>query len=79
MCSRCSSTIWNVIVKNRLSDPKIGPLVFYPYIGPARIATTNWECVVYYTHTIQSDYPFPVKVTKNRVQVVYMEKVELAK
>jgi hypothetical protein len=68
-----------VIVKNRHATAKIGPQRFYPFIGPARITTTNWECVVYYTQTIQSDFPFPVKLTKNRVQVVYMEKAGLAK
>jgi hypothetical protein len=68
-----------VIVKNRAGESKVGPQVFCPLIGVTRVVLTNWECVVYYTQTVQSDFPFPVKATKKHVQVIYMEKAELAK
>jgi hypothetical protein len=65
------------IVKNQLGRPKVGPVRFYPIIGKAALVETNWECVTYYTETIQSAFPFPVELKKNRVQVVYIEKAEL--
>jgi hypothetical protein len=33
--------------------------------------------VIYYTETVQSDYPFPTKVVKQRVQVIYIDKDHL--
>jgi len=68
-----------VIVKNRAGETKVGPQVFVPFVGPIRLVQTNWACTAYYTQTIQSDFPFPVKVTKKRVQVIYMERAGLAK
>jgi hypothetical protein len=63
-------------VKNRLVD-KIDPPRFFPLVGPAQLHHCHWECVVYYTETIQSDYPFPCYTKKNRVQVVYIDKDHL--
>jgi hypothetical protein len=68
-----------VIVKTRAGETKVGPPLLVPLVGPTRLVQTNWECVVYYTQTVQSDFPFPVKATKARVQVIYIEKAELAK
>lgn len=68
-----------MIVKNRIGEPKVGPRGFYPFVGPMRLVEMKWECVVYYTRTIPSDFPFPMKTTKKRVPVIYMEKAELAK
>ena len=65
-----------VIVKNRLVD-KIDPPRFFPLVGPAQLHHCHWECVVYYTETIQSDYPFPQYTRKNRVQVIYIDKDHL--
>ncbi len=67
------------ITKNRISSAKAGPQVFIPLVGPRHLVTTNWECEVFYNERIQVDFPFPFQVTKKRVQVVYMEKAELAK
>jgi hypothetical protein len=33
--------------------------------------------VIYYTETIQSDYPFPTYLKKARVQVIYIDKDHL--
>jgi hypothetical protein len=65
-----------VIVKNRLVD-KIDPPRFFPLVGPAQLHHCHWECVIYYTETIQSDYPFPQYTKKNRVQVMYIDKDHL--
>jgi hypothetical protein len=65
-----------VIVKNRLVD-KIDPPRFFPLVGPAQLHHCHWECVAYYTETIQSDYPFPTYTRKQRVQVVYIDKDHL--
>jgi hypothetical protein len=65
-----------VIVKNRLVD-KIDPPRFFPLVGPAQLHHCHWECIVYYTETVQSDYPFPVKCVKQRVQVIYIDKDHL--
>jgi hypothetical protein len=65
-----------VIVKNRLVD-KIDPPRFFPLVGPAQLHHCHWECVIYYTETVQSDYPFPTYIKKQRVQVVYIDKDHL--
>jgi hypothetical protein len=64
------------IVKNRLVD-KIDPPRVFPMVGLAQLHHCHWECVVYYTETIQSDYPFPTYTKKQRVQVVYIDKDHL--
>ncbi|HSQ57740.1 MAG TPA: hypothetical protein VLM40_18605 [Gemmata sp.] len=65
-----------VIVKNRLVD-KIDPPRFFPLVGPAQLHHCHWECVMYYTETIQSDYPFPYYIKKPRVQAIYIDKDHL--
>jgi hypothetical protein len=65
-----------VFVKNRLVD-KIDPPRFFPLVGPAQLHHCHWECVVYYTELVQSDYPFPTYIKKQRVQVIYIDKDHL--
>ena len=64
------------IIKNRLVD-KIDPPRFFPLVGMAQLHHCHWECVVYYTETVQSSYPFPTYIKKKRVQVVYIDKDHL--
>lgn len=64
------------IVKNRLVD-QIDPPRQYPLIGQAQLHHCHWECVVYYTELVQSSYPFPTYVRKQRTQVVYIDKDHL--
>jgi hypothetical protein len=64
------------IVTERLVD-KIDPPRFFPLVGPAQLHHCHWKCIIYYKETDQSSYPFPVKVVKNRVQVVYIDKDHL--
>jgi hypothetical protein len=61
------------IVKTKILD-RLDPPREYPTIGTARLRHQHWECTVYYTETVQSDYPFPFKVKKQRVQVVDIDK-----
>jgi hypothetical protein len=64
------------IVKNRVVDT-IDPPRFYPLIGMAQLHHCHWECIVQYTETVQSSYPFPTHVKKKRTQVVYIDKDHL--
>jgi hypothetical protein len=67
------------IVKNRVGEAKVGPKLFYPLVGQARVVESHWQCEVFYKEIVRSDFPFPIKVQKNRAQVVYIDKAELAK
>jgi hypothetical protein len=64
------------IVSERLVD-KIDPPRFFPLVGPAQLHHCHWKSTIYYVETVQSGYPFPVKVVKNRVEVVYIDKDHL--
>ncbi len=64
------------IVTERLVD-KIDPPRPFPLVGWARLHHCHYKCTVYYTETIQSDKPFPYKVVRPRVQVVYIDKDHL--
>jgi hypothetical protein len=67
----------NVQVVTELLVDKIDPPRFFPLVGPAQLHHCHWKCTIYYRETVQSDYPFPVKVVKNRVEVVYIDKDHL--
>jgi hypothetical protein len=64
------------IVKERLVD-QIDPPRFFPLIGLAQLHHCHWKCTITYVETVSSDHPFPVKVKKRRVQVVYIDKDHL--
>lgn len=64
------------IVTERIVD-KIDPPRFFPLIGPAQLHHCHWKCTVYYNETIESGYPFPVRVKRPRIQVVYIDKDHL--
>jgi len=64
------------IVFERLVD-KIDPPRFFPLVGPAQLHHCHWKCIIYYKETVQSSYPFPAKIVKNRVEVVYIDKDHL--
>ena len=57
------------IVCERLVD-KIDPPRFFPLVGPAQLHHCHWKCTIYYTETVQSDQPFPVKLKKGRNKLV---------
>jgi hypothetical protein len=64
------------IESERLVD-KIDPPRFFPLIGPAQLHHCHWKCTVFYMETIQSDYPFPYRCRRPRIQVVYIDKDHL--
>jgi len=64
------------IVCEKLVD-KIDPPRFFPLVGPAQLHHCHWKCTIYYTETIQSSQPFPVKLKKRRIEVVYIDKDHL--
>ncbi len=63
----------NINIVTELVVDKIDPPRFFPLVGPAQLHHCHWKCTVYYTETIQSDYPFPFKCVKPRVQVVWVD------
>ena len=64
------------VFSERIVD-KIDPPRFFPLVGPAQLHHCHWKSTIYYTETVQSSYPFPVKVVKHRVEVVYIDKDHL--
>ena len=64
------------IVTERIVD-RIDPPRFYPLIGPAQLHHCHWKCTVYYVGTYESGWPFPVRIRRPRVQVVYIDKDHL--
>jgi hypothetical protein len=64
------------VVTERMVD-RIDPPRFYPLIGPAQLHHCHWKCTVYFTETVESGYPFPVRIVRPRVEVVYIDKDHL--
>lgn len=64
------------VTSERLVD-KIDPVRFYPLVGLAQLHHCHWKSTIYFTETIESGYPFPFRVKKPRVEVVYMDKDHL--
>jgi hypothetical protein len=64
------------IVSERIKDT-IDPPRFFPLVGPAQLHHCHWKCTIYYTETIESNYPWPFRCKKPRVQVIYIDKDHL--
>jgi hypothetical protein len=64
------------ITSERLVD-KIDPPRIFPLVGPAQLHHCHWKCTIYYTETVQSDYPFPTQIKKQRIEVIYIDKDHL--
>jgi hypothetical protein len=64
------------VVTERLVD-RIDPPRFFPLVGPAQLHHCHWKCTVYFTETVESGYPFPVRLHRPRVKVVYIDKDHL--
>ena len=65
-----------LVAYERLVD-KIDPPRFFPLVGPAQLHHCHWKCTVYYTETVESGYPFPVRIRRPRVEVVYIDRDHL--
>jgi len=66
-----------VIVKNRLG-PRVVRLSLWAGVS-VKLKTELWECNVYYKRTIESDYPFPMRVRLPQKEVVEIHKLKSAK
>jgi len=44
-----------------------------------KVMVTKWKCDVFYAETTHVSFPFSVSLTKNRAQVVYIEKATVVK
>jgi hypothetical protein len=56
---------------------RIDPPRFFPLVGPAQLHHCHWKCTVYYTETLESNYPFPFHVRRRRAEVVYIDRDHL--
>jgi hypothetical protein len=56
---------------------KVDPPRFYPLIGPAQLHHCHWRCIVYFTETVESSYPFPFQWKHRTTQVIYIDKDHL--
>src|ERR1051325_8673606 len=56
---------------------KVDPPRFFPLLGPAQLHHCHWKCTIFYTETIDSSYPFPVRIKRRRAEVVYIDKDHL--
>jgi hypothetical protein len=63
-------------VVERLVD-KIDPPRFFPLVGPAQLHHCHYQCTITWIETIQSGMPFPCKLRKRRIEVVYIDKDHL--
>jgi hypothetical protein len=67
----------DIQIVNELLVDKIDPPRFFPLVGPAQLHHCHWKSTIYYTETVISAYPFPVRIVRPRVQVVYIDKDHL--
>jgi hypothetical protein len=66
-----------VIVKNLLVQRVVTRSLF---VGMSVSAVKEtWECTVYHYRVIQSDFPFPVRVRKLSMQMIYIDKLKAPK
>src|SRR5437588_138922 len=56
---------------------QVDPPRFYPLVGPAQLHHCHYKCIVYYTETLESGYPFPFKSTRRRADTVYIDRDHL--
>jgi RNA polymerase sigma factor (sigma-70 family) len=61
------------VVAERLAR-QVDPPRFFPLVGVAELHHCHWKCTVYYSETVESKSPFPVRSTRPRVEVVYIDK-----
>ena len=60
----------------RLVD-RVDPPRFYPLVGPAQLHHCHYKCIVYYTETRESGWPFPFKCVVRRSETVYIDRDHL--
>jgi RNA polymerase sigma factor (sigma-70 family) len=53
---------------------KTDPPRFFPLIGVARLHHCHWKCTVYYREVIETSSPFLLRLSRPRVEVVYIDR-----
>ena len=48
--------------------------LFYLNLVPAKLHHNAWKCTVFYNETVECGHPHPARVTRARVEVVYLDK-----
>ena len=61
------------IVTERLAR-QVDPPRFLPLVGEAELHHYHWKCTVYYSETVESSDPYPLRSKRPRVEVVYIDK-----
>jgi hypothetical protein len=61
------------VVTERLVK-QVDPPRFFPLVGEAELHHCHWKCTVYSTETLESGYPYPLRVKRPCVDVVYIDK-----
>jgi hypothetical protein len=61
------------VVTERLVE-KVDPPRSYPLVGEAQLHHCHWKCTVSYREVVESRYPYPLRTTRPRVEVVYIDK-----
>src|SRR5262249_7729603 len=64
------------VVSESIEDTT-APLRFFPLAGPARLRHCRWKCTVSWVETIESAYPWPLRVRRPRVEVIYLDRDQL--
>jgi RNA polymerase sigma factor (sigma-70 family) len=61
------------VVAERLTR-QVDPPRFFPRVGQAELHHQHWKCTAYYTETVETSYPYPMRLKRPRVEVVYIDK-----
>jgi RNA polymerase sigma factor (sigma-70 family) len=61
------------VVTERQAD-QADPPRFFPLVGRAQLHHCPWKCTVYYREVIETTYPFPFRLSRPRVEVIYIDK-----
>jgi hypothetical protein len=61
------------VVRERLTR-QVHPPRFYPLVGPAEHHHYEWKCTVFYRETVEIGYPYPARIQRPHVEVVYIDK-----
>jgi hypothetical protein len=61
------------VVYERVID-KIDSPRFFPLVGQAQLHHCYWKCTVYFAEVMELTYPLPFRISRPRVEVVYIDK-----
>jgi RNA polymerase sigma factor (sigma-70 family) len=61
------------LVMERLAK-QVDPSRFFPLVGEAELHHYHWKCTAYYSETVESSDPYPLRIKRPRVEVVYIDR-----